>query len=514
MMPYGDEIQGEIDAFNTRNVKTAAKKTGQTLKEMLASATEPLFRLGLGERHFTVKEAYLGGFLWFVCAIIPIVVYRFVHHFPVAYLILATLVPLLVLAKYCRNVRENSVYIADIRARKLQYHTKSRGQRRFASQREEKNVRRIAALVLFVCSPVTGIAFTISNWMTTAMANQQLQDIENVYLDHKYGEIEANFLQSALSGKTPPEVTWLYDSLPTEKYNQTEREDIANVYSNTRPRSMVTKRRSREGQNAASSEPGKQSSPPPQSKATETTVPSVPPVPAVKPFKLPKFNFERLRGFTFTNLMILSVLCAATYFYFKKPASPAKQTEKPAQPIAIASPTATSKASDNTRQSPPITLPAQTGFAPRVAERAQQPASTVPDVAAQYGKLRETVAGLIARNNEFVAVIETNAILISQRIDGLSFWKRTSFRNENDTCYTQARSAYRTFKGSLEFLDLTIDTMSVQQPAIGIQTDPQISIQNFQKECQKQADEMKTIYSELISTQSELVAKIIEKEKR
>jgi len=70
------------------------------------------------------------------------------------------------------------------------------------------------------------VAFIASMYVRSSLADQQQAALHDRYLDALDARIEGEFLQNALLGKCPPEITYLYKPLPATLKPEL-REDIA-----------------------------------------------------------------------------------------------------------------------------------------------------------------------------------------------------------------------------------------------------------------------------------------------
>jgi len=91
---------------------------------------------------------------------------------------------------------------------------------------QENGIKFFASVGLLVLAPVTGVAFIASMAVSANLVAQQQAALHDRYLDALDAQIEGEFLQDAILGKCPPEITYLYKPLPSTLKPEL-REDIA-----------------------------------------------------------------------------------------------------------------------------------------------------------------------------------------------------------------------------------------------------------------------------------------------
>jgi hypothetical protein len=69
-------------------------------------------------------------------------------------------------------------------------------------------------VVLFLTAPIMALAFLLSMAASNTLAAQQQTALYDRYLDALDAQIEGKYLQDAILGKCPPEITDLYKPLP------------------------------------------------------------------------------------------------------------------------------------------------------------------------------------------------------------------------------------------------------------------------------------------------------------
>jgi hypothetical protein len=165
--------------------KRLASEVGSGVKRMLAGGTEPFFRSDLGERYLAHNIISGGSMLWFVTFIANCFTgsligwllpqnYRAIGGFCTAIGWVMSAIVLVAFIKFCgQNVKR----LAEFRAERKPYHTKSRGKPRW-SPLDEFKIRVGASVVLILFAPVTGIAFVISMGVTSSLVAEQQAAIQ------------------------------------------------------------------------------------------------------------------------------------------------------------------------------------------------------------------------------------------------------------------------------------------------------------------------------------------------
>jgi hypothetical protein len=263
-MPYGQEFQNAVNSFTKNTTQRLMRNAGQSLKTMLAIATEPFFRRELGERTTTTGPA--GGVLWFgVLMVSPLP--GFVIGTWYGYISAGVSLALLLL--YIRLLRQNDRKLDEYRLKRVEYHSRSRGRRRFEDH--DRLIRITAALVILLTSPIAGIAFIASMAISAKLAAEQQAEIYSKYLDQLDAKIEAKFMKDALLGKCAPEITYLYKPLPYS-YDEEMREDIAEAWVGGIPKNVAQPPRPKGG-TAAAATPEAEMTQPARTIKTDTAPP-------------------------------------------------------------------------------------------------------------------------------------------------------------------------------------------------------------------------------------------------
>jgi hypothetical protein len=204
--------------------KTAASYWGN-FKRLLSTASEPLLRKEMGERYLS-PEAASGGIMIWACSTLLAIFWPDVRS--AGALIDATtsfhrlghlmnnvwptiLVGGALVYFNFRFCLENNKLMAAYRDKVEAYHTQSRGVPRWDNL-PMMPLFIIAALFLFDLP--AGILFVISMGMSAKIASEQQAAIYARYLDALDAKIEQEYLENAILGKCPTEITQLHKPLP------------------------------------------------------------------------------------------------------------------------------------------------------------------------------------------------------------------------------------------------------------------------------------------------------------
>jgi hypothetical protein len=233
---YSKEVDKALMGLIKGGGKRIASEVGSTVKRMLAGGTEPFFRRDLGERYLIHSIVSAGWALWAVTLVATfftgsllgwLLPQKFSGVAECA-TVVGVVLSLGVLVNFVRYCAENVKRLAEFRAQRKPYHSKSRGKPRW-SPSDEFKIRIGASVVLILFAPVTGVAFVVSMFMTAGLVADQQAAIQSAYLDALDAQIEGQFMQDALLGKVPAEMTYLYHPL-SEKMDSGLREDMAAAY--------------------------------------------------------------------------------------------------------------------------------------------------------------------------------------------------------------------------------------------------------------------------------------------
>jgi hypothetical protein len=207
-------------------------------KRQLSTASEPFFRKDMGERYLSAESLFGGAAIWFVATCLALAVPevrsaasllcdvaglyrlgRLSHHWLPTLLVGGALV-------FC-HIKfgwESIMVMARYRADGTAYHTQSRGTPRW--QANPVFVAIAIAIALFLFDLPAAILFVISCATSAKLASEQQAAIYARYLDALDQKIEQEYLESAILGKCPTEITQLTRPLPAHM-NSDLRQNIA-----------------------------------------------------------------------------------------------------------------------------------------------------------------------------------------------------------------------------------------------------------------------------------------------
>ena len=229
----GSPLEQELKKFN----KMAAGHALKGFKRAASTCTEPLFRVGMGERYFT-QQAYFGGaVLWILASILSYYISDFLfsaHTYttPSKWDTIVTNVmhacsiftDFILVAWYLLVGSRNMDYMQRLRNEGVAYHTMSRGVARFGPYNLHIGIFLLVILLLF--NLVAAVLFLISRIMVMNMVAEQEAAIMSRYYDEIDREIERQHLKPALLGECPPEITYLTRPLSTNM-NEELRDNIS-----------------------------------------------------------------------------------------------------------------------------------------------------------------------------------------------------------------------------------------------------------------------------------------------
>jgi hypothetical protein len=222
-VPFGDEIEGFAKNLFKASAKRSAAEIGSKIFKMLQTSTEPFFRREMGERHFGPGAVAAGYTLWSLSALASGL---FGMFFGKAYGVMSFIVGFGMVGAFGYFAEENKKRLGEFRVEGKTYHSRSRGQSRLADPATEATIKMLGGLALLFLAPVTGVSFIASLIISANLVAQQQAALHDRYLDALDAQIEGEFLQDALLGKCPPEITYLYKPLPPTLKPEL-REDIA-----------------------------------------------------------------------------------------------------------------------------------------------------------------------------------------------------------------------------------------------------------------------------------------------
>ena len=210
-------VEKQINQFN----KKAAGAAWGWFKRTLGTASEPFFRKGMGERYFT-GDGYVGGaMIWIIATIVACMfpafgslaalIFEGLHLYRLAgmchYLIfpLATGGGLLFL--HFKYGGESIALMQKYRAEGTAYHTMSRGTPRWGNENGAFRLVIVATLLAF--NLPTGVLFIAACMMSSKIAGEQQAAIYSRYLDALDQKVEQEYMEDAILGKCPTEITYL-----------------------------------------------------------------------------------------------------------------------------------------------------------------------------------------------------------------------------------------------------------------------------------------------------------------
>ncbi len=233
----GKQFDKELWDFNKSTGKRIIADVGPKIYKMLSTGTEPFFRRDMGERYFDAAAASRGYVLWIFATIASCftgtgasLLFTATGSTGLANSFQGPFVPFVVgfavLIGFGYFANENMKHLQQFRADGKTYHSKSRGQARTTDRKQELIIRIGGSVGLLLLAPVVGVAFIASMYVSMSLASQQQAALHDRYLDMLDAQIEGEFLQDAILGKCPPEITYLYKPLPSTMKPEL-REDIA-----------------------------------------------------------------------------------------------------------------------------------------------------------------------------------------------------------------------------------------------------------------------------------------------
>lgn len=221
----------------TALTKKAASTFWGKFKRYLSTASEPLLRKDMGERYLS-GDAIFGGLAIWICSTIAALFFPLARPIGVLFsaipglqsiggmldnVILTILVGLALIISHFLFSMENFKVMAKYRDKGTAYHTQSRGVSRWSNS-PMMPVVIIVVLVLFDFP--AGIMFVISIGMSAKIASEQQAAIYSRYLDMLDKRIEDEYLENAILGKCPTEITQLHRPL-SQSLNPDLRKNIA-----------------------------------------------------------------------------------------------------------------------------------------------------------------------------------------------------------------------------------------------------------------------------------------------
>jgi hypothetical protein len=218
--------------------KKMASSSWNKFKRFLSTASEPLLRKDMGERYISSENHSGGGTIWAFATILALYVpelrsagallceaiglHGLAHLFQFWLLTLAA--GGLLVYFHMKFGWESQALMWKYRADGTAYHTQSRGIPRWGINQIPVSIGIVVALFLFDLP--AGILFVISIGLSAKLASEQQAAIYGRYLDALDQKIEQEYLEDAILGKCPTEITQLHKPLAPD-LNSDLRNNIA-----------------------------------------------------------------------------------------------------------------------------------------------------------------------------------------------------------------------------------------------------------------------------------------------
>lgn len=235
-------MMAKPEAMLNNAVSNFTKKAAATVwgkfKRQLSTASEPFLRKNMGERYLS-RDALIGGAaIWFWATVAALAfsdirsVGAFISYIPALHRLghwMNNFVPTILVGGalslfHFRFASENTRLMAKYRAESKPYHTQSRGVPRWEGNLVFMPLGIVAVLILFDLP--AAILFVFSCIMSAKIASEQQEAIYARYLDALDARIEKEYLEDAILGKCPTEITQLHKPLP-ESLTADLRQNIA-----------------------------------------------------------------------------------------------------------------------------------------------------------------------------------------------------------------------------------------------------------------------------------------------
>jgi hypothetical protein len=215
------------NALNAMTKKAASTFWGK-FKKQLSTASEPLFRKDMGERYLPAGNLQCGCLIWILATAIALcfpscrsaaaILCKALHWGSLAsvfqfWLFTLATGAMLASANFAYG-NESIALMAKYRADGTAYHTMSRGIPRWGENQTLVAIGITAVLFLFDLP--AGILFLASCGMSAKLAAEQQAAIYARYLDALDAKIEQEYLESAILGQCPTEITQLHKPLPPD----------------------------------------------------------------------------------------------------------------------------------------------------------------------------------------------------------------------------------------------------------------------------------------------------------
>jgi hypothetical protein len=229
-----------VDNALSSLAKKTASSTWDKFKRFLSTASEPFFRKDMGERYFNSESLTGGAAIWGGATLLALLVpglssvtilfeasglYKLAHLFHFCQFWPLTIVSGGLLVFFHIKFGLQSLGLMGLyRAQGTAYHTQSRGVARWGDDKGFVPFAIIAALFLF--DMPAGILFVVSISLSAKLASEQQAAIYARYLDALDQKIEQEYLENAILGKCPTEITQLHKPLAADM-NSDLRNNIA-----------------------------------------------------------------------------------------------------------------------------------------------------------------------------------------------------------------------------------------------------------------------------------------------
>ena len=260
--PLTEEIKlGEtgLKTINDLN-KKAALAAMKIFKRALSTASEPLFRRGLGERYFTHGSRDGALMIWTLATIASGCAAAFgfgttagwllwyIHWFALANFFNHWWFPvfsgLVFMVYYSILCVRDAKFVSQFRNQGIPYHSMSRGEMRWNEKAIFVPAAILAALLLFNTFIFIALVFAIV--MGKKIADEQEAVIYSRYLDAIDEKLENQYMKLALLGQAKAEQSYLSRPLSEKKFKPEIREQIADAW--TRGSVTVIEKPRRSGQ--------------------------------------------------------------------------------------------------------------------------------------------------------------------------------------------------------------------------------------------------------------------------
>ena len=206
-IPGGAQFEKAVNDFNRKAISTM----WNDFKKALAKASEPFHRKEMGERYFTMENCFQGAGVWVIATFVtclPSILFGGSENVLMLHM---TVGGAMTCAAFALGVTDMAT-MQRYRAEGKTYHSRSRGVRRWGNYNPV--VLIFLTLFLLVTDTGAGIAFFVAYSMSAKVAGEQQAAIYSRYLDALDQKIENEYLENAILGECPVEITFLHKPLP------------------------------------------------------------------------------------------------------------------------------------------------------------------------------------------------------------------------------------------------------------------------------------------------------------